>query len=84
MKLRISETLKLYVDVACERRKNQAEGKSRHALVAEVLQKFEEAGDAMRYLDNDGQIAWKATPKMLDRLADAEREALDDLEHDLA
>jgi hypothetical protein len=33
----------------------------------------------MRYLTADGRVAWKATPRMLVRLADAEREAEDDL-----
>jgi hypothetical protein len=33
----------------------------------------------MRYLNSKGQIAWKATPRMLARLADAEQEARDDL-----
>jgi hypothetical protein len=48
-------------------------------LIAQILREFEEAGDAMRYLNPGGQIAWKATPEMLIRLADAEREAEDDL-----
>ena len=39
---------------------------------------FEEAGDAMRYLNTEGEVAWKATPRMLTRLADAEQEARDD------
>ena len=34
----------------------------------------------MRYLNSDGRIAWRATPSMLTRLADAEREVIDDLE----
>jgi hypothetical protein len=34
----------------------------------------------MRYLRADGKISWKATPKMLDRLADAERDAKDELD----
>ena len=34
----------------------------------------------MRYLSSEGNIAWKATPSMLTRLADAEREAIDDME----
>jgi hypothetical protein len=34
----------------------------------------------MRYLNAKGQIAWKASPSMLSRLADAEREVEDDLE----
>jgi hypothetical protein len=35
----------------------------------------------MRYLRADGKIGWKPTQWMLDRLADAERDAIDDLEH---
>jgi hypothetical protein len=34
----------------------------------------------MRFLNTDGRIAWKATPGMLSRLADAEQEAIDDME----
>jgi hypothetical protein len=33
----------------------------------------------MRFLNGYGQVAWKATPRMLARLADAEREAKNDL-----
>jgi hypothetical protein len=33
----------------------------------------------MRYLDNRGKIAWKASPRFLTMLADAEREAQADL-----
>jgi hypothetical protein len=58
----------------------QAIGRSRRALTAEVLVEFERAGEAMRYLDRHGRIAWKATPKMLERLADAERDAKDELD----
>jgi hypothetical protein len=35
----------------------------------------------MRYLRSDGKIGWKATPRMLQRFADAERDAIDDLKH---
>jgi uncharacterized Zn finger protein len=77
----MTKKLKFWVDVACERGKARASPKSRKTLIAEVLSEFEEAGDAMRYLRADGKIAWKATPRMLDRLADAERDAIDDLEH---
>jgi hypothetical protein len=38
------------------------------------------AGDAMRYLNAKGEISWKATPRMLTRLADAEQEAIDDMD----
>jgi hypothetical protein len=37
----------------------------------------------MRYVRADGKIGWKPTQWMLDRLADAEREAIEDAEHDL-
>jgi hypothetical protein len=82
MKFRITKKLKVCVDVACEERKASA-AMSEHALVAEVLHEFEQAGNAMRYLRADGKIGWKATPRMLDWLADAEREAVEDAEHDL-
>ena len=80
MKLRISKTLKFWVDVACEQRKARTPSKSRQSLIAEVLHEWEEVGEAMRYLRADGKIGWTATPRMLDRLADAERDAKDELD----
>jgi hypothetical protein len=80
MKTRISKTLKLWVEVACGQRKVRTPPKSRRSLIAEVLHEWEEAGDAMRYLDHGGRIAWKATQRMIDRLADAERDAKDELD----
>jgi hypothetical protein len=47
---------------------------------AEMLVELEAAGDAMRFLDASGRIAWKATPRLRDHLRDLERDALDDLE----
>jgi hypothetical protein len=79
MKLRLSKTLKFWVDVACEERKTRAPTKSKQALVAEVLHEWEEAGEAKRYLRADGKIGWRATQQMLDGLADAERDARDEL-----
>ena len=81
MKLRMTKKLKFWVDVAYEQRKAHPTPKSRQALIAEVLHEFEQAGDAMRYVRADGRIGWKLTPQMLDRLADGERDAVDDLEH---
>jgi hypothetical protein len=75
MELRISKTLKLWVDVACEQKKMRTPSKTKQALSVEVLHEWEEAGEAMRYLRGDGKIGWKATPKMLERLADAEQDA---------
>jgi hypothetical protein len=81
MKLRMTKKLRFWVDVACEQRKAQTPPQGRRGLVVEVLHEFEETGDAMRYLHADGKIGWKPTQWMLDRLADAERDAIDDLEH---
>jgi hypothetical protein len=80
MKLRMTKKLKFWVDVACEQRKASTSHKGREALIAEVLSEFEEAGDATRYLRDDGKIGWKATPRMLDWLTDAERDAEEDEE----
>jgi hypothetical protein len=48
-------------------------------LLAQILQQYERRGDAMRYLNGDGKIAWKASPQFLIMLADAERDAQEDL-----
>jgi hypothetical protein len=78
MKIHMTRVLRFWVDVEYERIKNHASGRTRTDLVAQILRKFEEAGEAMRYLDTKGEIGWRATPAMLSRLADAEQEARDD------
>jgi hypothetical protein len=80
MKSRMSKTLKFWVDVECEHRKHRVAGESKQAFVAEILHEWEELGEAMRYLRPDGKIGWKATPRMRNRLADAERDAKDELD----
>jgi hypothetical protein len=80
MKLRMTKKLKFWVDVACEKRKAGTATESRQALIGKILREFEQAGDAMRYLRANGKIGWKATPRMLDKLADGEREAKEDAE----
>ena len=77
MKFRMSRILRLWVE--CEVVRDQSAGLTKSDLIAQILREFEEAGDAMRYLNSKGEIAWKATPGMLARLADAEQEARDDL-----
>ena len=79
MKFHMSKSLRFWVDVECERIKNHCPDLPRTDLLAQILGEFEEAGDAMRYLNTKGEIAWKATPGMISRLADAEQEARDDL-----
>jgi hypothetical protein len=80
MKFPMSKVLRFWVDVEYHRIKKHVPGRSRIESIAQILGKFEEAGDAMRFLNADGRVAWKATPGMLTRLADAEREAIDDME----
>jgi|SRR5665213_1246711 len=75
MPFRMSRTLRFWVEVECEgldlRMANNRE-------VASILREFEGCGDAMRSLNMRGQVIWKATRQMLDRLADAEREVEDE------
>jgi hypothetical protein len=80
MKFRITKGLRFWVDVEYQRIKNHCPGRPRTGLLAQILRKFEEAGDAMRYLNTKGEIAWKPTPGMLCRLSDAEQEAIDDMD----
>jgi hypothetical protein len=80
MKFHMSKVLRFWVDVEHQRIRNHRSDRPRTELIAQNLGKFEEAGDAMRYLTTKGEIAWTATPGMLTRLADAEQEAIDDME----
>ena len=77
MKLRMEKTLKFWVDCSYEDKKHENANHARVELIAEILR--ERSGHAMRYLNTKGQIAWKASPRMLSILADLEREAEDDL-----
>jgi hypothetical protein len=57
-------------------------GLTKSELIAQILRAFEEAGDATRYLNtkgHQGRNCLEGTPRMLTRLADAEREVEDDL-----
>jgi hypothetical protein len=80
MKFPMTKVLRFWVDAEYENVKNQHPGRRKADLIAKILREFEEAGDAMRYLDAHGRVAWKAAPRMLTRLADAEQEARDDWE----
>jgi hypothetical protein len=79
MKLRMDKTLRFWVDVAYEHIKSDHIELTKRQLVAQILHQYQERGDAMRYLDANGKIGWKASPRFLTTLADAEREAQDDL-----
>jgi hypothetical protein len=79
MKFHMGKILRLWVDVEYERIKRDNASRTGLQLLGQILRRFEKAGDAMRYLDVDGRVAWKATPRMLTRPADAEQEAIDDM-----
>ena len=82
MKFRMDAALRFWVDCEYEHRKFEAVNRSNYKaeLIAEILGDYERSGDAMRYLNANGKIAWKASPSMLQKLADAEREVEDDME----
>jgi hypothetical protein len=79
MKILMDKTLRFWADVAYERIKSANSQLSKRQLVAQILREYERRGDAMRYLNEDGKIAWKASPRFLMMLADAERDARDDV-----
>jgi hypothetical protein len=80
MKFRMSKCLRFWVECEFDDVKNQGPDRPRTEVIALILRAYEESGDAMRHLNTKGEIAWKATPGMLARLADAEQEAIDDME----
>jgi hypothetical protein len=80
MKLRMDKTLRFWVDVAYENVKSDHPKLTKRRLIAQILHQYQDRGDAMRYLDVEGKIAWKASPRFLTMLADAERDAQDELE----
>jgi hypothetical protein len=53
---------------------------ARELVFAEILVDLEATGDAMRYVNSRGQIAWKATPELRDYLMGLQLDAEDDLE----
>lgn len=79
MKFRMDKSLRFWVDCSYEDQKYENANRTNAELIAEVLREYELNGDAMRYLNAKGQIAWKASPLMLQKLADAEREVRDDM-----
>jgi len=82
MKLQMDKTLNFWIDVAYQDLKDDHANLIKHQLVAHILREYESRGDAMRYLNVKGKIAWKASPSFLDTIADAERDAQDELDDD--
>jgi hypothetical protein len=76
----MDKTLRFWADVAYEHIKQDHPNLTKGQLVAQILREYERRGDAMRCLNKRSRIAWKASPRFLDMLADAERDAQDDLD----
>jgi hypothetical protein len=81
MKLRMDKIIRELVEEAWEwghlGRDRDSADKSR--VFSETLADLESSGDAMRYLDSKGRIAWKATPDLRDYLNDLKLDAEADL-----
>jgi len=83
MRLRMSKMLRFWDECEYDRRRDGRDDCAKSQLLCEILHEFEKVGDAMRYLNSKGRVAWKPTPRMLARLADAEQEARDDADQEL-
>ena len=77
MKMRLDRILRDWVDDAFEygRLGRVASSGTRNRLFGEILADLEIEGCAMRYLNSNGHIAWKATPRLRDHLRDLRLDA---------
>jgi hypothetical protein len=82
MKFLMDKILWEIVEQACEEAHLGRIGgfPDRDVVFAEALADLESQGDAMRYLNCKGRIAWKATPDLGDYLTDLRLDAEADLE----
>ena len=82
MPILMDKTLMEYADQAYEAARLRRNGvhTPRGRVSAEMLIELEAAGDAMRYVNCHGQIAWKATPQLRNYLMDLQLDAEADLE----
>ena len=71
MPFRMSRTLRFWVEAECD---SQDLRRADDKEVAAILQEFEACGDAMRSLNGRGEVIWKASPQLLERLAEEEAE----------
>ena len=61
----MDKTLRFWVEVAYENVKSDHPKLTKRRLIAQILHQYQDRGDAMRYLDVEGKIAWKASPRFL-------------------
>src|SRR3984893_10213614 len=67
VKLRMDQFLQFWVEAACDNLQCLGGNLTKHQLLTQILQQYERRGDAMRYLDEQGKIAWKASPHSAQR-----------------
>ena len=77
----MDEILQEIVDQASKTARLRRNGvrPARDRVSAEALAELEATGDAMRYVNPRGRIAWKATPGLRDYLMDLQLDAEADL-----
>ena len=82
MRILMDKILTEYADQAFETTRLRRNGvhTARELVSAKMLVELEAAGDAMRYVNLHGEIAWKATPRLRDYLMDLLLDAEADLE----
>ena len=82
MPILMDQILAEYADQAYEaaRLRRNSVHTARDRVSARMLAQLEAVGDAMRYLNSDGQIAWKAMPRLRNYLMDHQLDAETDLE----
>jgi hypothetical protein len=82
MKFRMDKIVRELVEEAYEEARLRRIGgfPDRDLVFSDILANLEASGDAMRYLNSKGQIAWKATPDLRDYLNDLKLDAEADFE----
>jgi hypothetical protein len=56
MNFRMNKTLRFWVDVEYEKRKWEAGNRNKHRLIAEILQEFEQRGDAIPECQQENRL----------------------------
>ena len=82
MPILMDKILREYPDQAYETTRLRRNGvqTARELVSATMLAELEAIGDAMRYANSRGRIAWKATPNLRQYLQDLQLDAEGDLE----
>jgi hypothetical protein len=82
MPILMDQILTEYADQACETARLRRNGvhPPHERIFAEMLAELEAVGDAARYLNSHGRIAWKATPQLRSYQMDLWLDAGADLE----